>query len=258
MDPFVRWTIVVTQFNTIRLCPLFFPPSLFFSPNFHAFNFSIVCNKAIAIVLSSNPGEKNLSMVVSRNVPSILYIYIYILDRFNFNSIALFISIDQNFRVPRSRAIFFAGLAKRVSQQDFDPNDHVERLDSRERQFSRRLRFNPADVSTCRIIHRYYITSFRLRDADISCHGCTFQFVRQIRSFRLNRNLTRSLKFTSPPARRGGGLLSPDIAHLSLSLSLVVNIYVIATQYYSRINRARPGRAKGKDRRLINRCQSIK
>lgn len=78
VDPFVRWTIVVTQFNTIRLCPLFFPPSLFFSPNFHAFNFSIVCNKAIAIVLSSNPGEKNLSMVVSRNVPSILYIYIYI------------------------------------------------------------------------------------------------------------------------------------------------------------------------------------
>lgn len=24
VDPFVRWTIVVTQFNTIRLCPLFF------------------------------------------------------------------------------------------------------------------------------------------------------------------------------------------------------------------------------------------
>lgn len=187
-------------------------------------------------------------MVVSRNVPSILYIYIYWTDSI---LTRLHISIDQNYRVPRPRVIFFAGLAKRnkILIRTIMLRDWILA-----RQFSRRLRFNPADVSTCRIIHRYYITSFRLRDADISCHGCTFQFVRQIRSFRLNRNLTRSLKFTSPPAR---GVIIAGYRP-SLSLSLVVNIYVIATQYYSRINRARPGRAKEKDRRLINRCQSIK
>lgn len=119
--------------------------------------------------------EKNLSM------ESILLFYIYILDRFNFKSIAY---LDQS-KLLRSPP-FFERLAKRVSIL-------IRTIMLRDwilaRQFSRRLRFNPADVSTCRIILRYYITSFRLRDADISRHGCTFQFVRQIRSFRLNRGI---------------------------------------------------------------------
>ena len=151
----------------------------FFFSNFHAFNFSIVCIKAIAIVLSSNSGEKSIDG--SRKV---FFFPIYILDRFNFSSIAY---LDRSKLLhPLLPCDLFS---KGVSQQDFEPNDHVERLDSRKRQFSRRLQFNPADVSTCRIILRYYITSFRLRDADISRHGCTFQFVRQIRSFRLNRGI---------------------------------------------------------------------
>lgn len=120
--------------------------------------------------------EKNLSM------ESILLFYIYILDRFNFKSIAY---LDQSKLLRSPPVIFFERLAKRVSIL-------IRTIMLRDwilaRQFSRRLRFNPADVSTC-IILRYYITSFRLRDADISRHGCTFQFVRQIRSFRLNRGI---------------------------------------------------------------------
>lgn len=52
----------------------FFLPFFFFS-NFHAFNFSIVCIKAIAIVLSSNSGEKSIDG--SRKV-FFFPIYIYI------------------------------------------------------------------------------------------------------------------------------------------------------------------------------------
>lgn len=171
MDPFVRWTIVVTQFNTIRLYFFF----SFLSP--------LTFTLSTSPLFVSNPlrsfyrqiQEKNLSM------ESILLFYIYILDRFNFKSIAY---LDQS-KLLRSPP-FFERLAKRVSIL-------IRTIMLRDwilaRQFSRRLRFNPADVSTCRIILRYYITSFRLRDADISRHGCTFQFVRQIRSFRLNRGI---------------------------------------------------------------------
>lgn len=56
------------------------------------------------------------------------YIYIYILDRFNFNSIA---HLDRSkLSRPPPESDLFRGASE--TQQDFDPNDHVERLDSRE------------------------------------------------------------------------------------------------------------------------------
>lgn len=178
IDPFVRWTIVVTQFNTIRLYFFFFLP--FFFLTFTLSTSPLFVSKPLQSFYRQIQ-EKNLSMVLEKYSS---FLYIYILDRFNFSSIAY---LDRSKLLhPLLPCDLFS---KGVSQQDFDPNDHVERLDSRKRQFSRRLQFNPADVSTCRIILRYYITSFRLRDADISRHGCTFQFVRQIRSFRLNRGI---------------------------------------------------------------------